>query len=284
MGDLRHLQKFLSCPLCYSDLELNGTGTEYRCKGCGERYHIEMGIPIMLPSSAEITDKSFVKFVESLGSMERYRSSSKWIWEEESDTIKKYINFDGKVVFDAGCGCGYITSMMNLMEKCEKTFLIDLSLSQLIAFRQNNAIDDAENIFLICGDIETSILNYNIDILICTHVLEHLLRPDKALATFNKLLTSDGVLYASVPILNFPLFRNIIILLFRKFRGSGYNDHLRVYSTKSLITDLNAAGFVVDKIIYHSMYRSPFSNGGTLNRWISWLLAKGVTVICSKRK
>ena len=168
-------------------------------------------------------------------------------------------------------GGGYIASKLTT---ARRIFLVDLSLSQLIHVPGNS------NIVPICGNIESSVLRTKADIIISTHVLEHVLNPQKALNNFNESLKDGGKLYIAVPILNIPFFQKAIIYLFRKVKGSGYDDHLRVYSIETLTNDLNDAGFVVDKIKYHSFLPWSLAKWGVLDR----LLAKGVSMICGKRK
>ena len=95
--------EFLICPLCHSDLEIDGTSSLI-CKKCGEKYQIKDGIPIMLPSPTEIIDKKFVEFVEELGSIQSYRDSSIWIWKQEDGFLRKNLDIENKIIIDAGGG------------------------------------------------------------------------------------------------------------------------------------------------------------------------------------
>jgi uncharacterized protein YbaR (Trm112 family) len=45
------LLEILACPVCRSSLE--DAGEELRCRGCGLRYPVRDGIPVMLPEAAK---------------------------------------------------------------------------------------------------------------------------------------------------------------------------------------------------------------------------------------
>jgi hypothetical protein len=55
--DLSSLLAVLVCPVCHEKLETAAEGT-LRCRGCGRRYPVEDGIPVMLEERASGGTKS----------------------------------------------------------------------------------------------------------------------------------------------------------------------------------------------------------------------------------
>jgi uncharacterized protein YbaR (Trm112 family) len=47
------LVKIVVCPICHSGLCFNADFTKLRCTGCGKRYRVQDGIPVLLAQEAE---------------------------------------------------------------------------------------------------------------------------------------------------------------------------------------------------------------------------------------
>lgn len=47
------LMKIVVCPICHGELRFNADCTKLRCTGCGKRFRVEDGIPILLAQEAE---------------------------------------------------------------------------------------------------------------------------------------------------------------------------------------------------------------------------------------
>ncbi|MBI2657478.1 Trm112 family protein [Candidatus Woesearchaeota archaeon] len=45
----KELFDILACPLCKADLEYTNDGKGLVCSGCGEKYPINDGIPVLMP-------------------------------------------------------------------------------------------------------------------------------------------------------------------------------------------------------------------------------------------
>lgn len=66
--------EILMCSLCKSDLEVNEKGN-LLCKECNEEYRIINGIPVMLLSSAKVTNDEFIQFYNRLYSKNNGKQS-----------------------------------------------------------------------------------------------------------------------------------------------------------------------------------------------------------------
>jgi len=49
----KELLQILACPACKADVELSADKNKIICKGCGKKYPIKDGIPIMLIDEAK---------------------------------------------------------------------------------------------------------------------------------------------------------------------------------------------------------------------------------------
>lgn len=89
------------------------------------------------------------------------------------------------------------------------------------------------------------------DIVICSHILEHVKYPEKALNEIFRILTSTGFAIIMV-----PLFTDVIQTVEDEAHNSdslrlqhyGQNDHVRLYSKRDFLNQLKNSGFVVDEV------------------------------------
>ncbi|MGF7119185.1 class I SAM-dependent methyltransferase [Methanobacterium oryzae] len=245
---IQELLSFLRCPSCYSSF--NHDKNCLICSNCNERYPIIDDIPIIL-TNEEIKDAEIKKIYEEL-----YTNVKEDIREQKNvpshcfDDLREIenLNIKNKVIVDAGGGRGFIAN--NLVDDVNKYIIVDLSLTALKELKRM----EKDNLFLICGDIQKNIFSKEFaDIVICTAVLEHLEDPNKALNNFKNFLKEDGELYIQVPVINLP-FKEIFLYIFRKIKKRDIEEvkkiHLRVYSTKSIINDLNSVGFSISYLNY----------------------------------
>jgi len=87
-----------------------------------------------------------------------------------------------------------------------------------------------------------------VDGIMCAHVLEHLLEPEKAFREFSRVLKKEGVLVVRVP----------------PFDSSFYDDwtHVRPFTKKTLSRLASATGFKTVKVFYYH-YDLPFCSWKT---------------------
>ncbi|QIZ69185.1 class I SAM-dependent methyltransferase [Oxynema aestuarii] len=91
-------------------------------------------------------------------------------------------------VLEVGCGsCSYLDMGAN-------TYLVGIDLSEK-QLERNTILDEK-----ILGDVETYNFPENeYDVIVCWWILEHLDRPERALANCQKALKKDGILIVAVP-------------------------------------------------------------------------------------
>lgn len=101
--------------------------------------------------------------------------------------VKRALEGEGRVVLEAGCG-----SCSHFDLAGAHSVGIDISASQL---ERNESLDER-----IQGDLQTHALeSERFDAVVCWYVLEHLPRPDLALANMASALGAGGLLVLAVP-------------------------------------------------------------------------------------
>ena len=142
---------------------------------------------------------------------------------------------DDAAVLDIGCGFGEISGMLGKI--CKSVVGIDLDRPKL-----QHALDhySSENVTFICGDALTFLEEnqQHYDVLICSHILEHLDDPSGMLRRFKD--------YFSYIYIEVPDFDNSHINLVRQRLNIPLNytddDHVQEYDRNEmemLITSLN---------------------------------------------
>lgn len=147
-----------------------------------------------------------------------------------------------KLILDVGCGAG---SNARLLKELGKTIDgITLSDEEV-----KLASKYCRKVFK--HNLETGLpvgLETDYDVILCSHVLEHIAYPEKLLSDIKeKLKKSDAVLLVALP--NFMNYGNRIKLLLGNFdyeqNGTMDYTHLRWYTYKSAIKMLERNGFEV---------------------------------------
>ena len=113
-------------------------------------------------------------------------------------SIINKLTVDNRVkILDVGCGTGLITRRLN------STDITALDINPWALERAKLNVKK-ENVKFVLGDAEDlPFLSEQFDIVVCTEMLEHIIRPDLALECMNKVLKPDGLLIGSVPSKNF---------------------------------------------------------------------------------
>lgn len=280
------LTEILICPVCHSDLQV-GEKDNLLCKKCCEEYQIVDGIPVMIPSSAKVTSDETIQFYHQL-----YREDpgNQDITSVARHVTLRYLekNLDAtdKVILDMGGGEGIYAR--ELAKTARKVIVADLTLPRLVRLRQSRT----GNIVPVCGDIQALFVKTKVDIIICIAVLEHVPAPQQVLTNFKQLLKEDGKVCLYVPVLNLP-FPELITHLYRRLRRFDIQqikkEHIRIWSIKELLADLDAAGFAVENGEFVSVLTEfrhiPFPLI-TLSRkfpFMDKLLAQGIHLTCVHR-
>ncbi len=159
------------------------------------------------------------------------------IWLSSRQMRRRVGGFAGKRVADVGCG--YRASFSrSLAGQASEITLLDIALDPALA--------ELPGVRTLTGELPgtmSAIADASIDVLICNSVLEHLWRPDHALAEFHRVLAPGGL-----ALINVPSWRGKWFLEFSAFRlgtspAAEMDDHKTYFDPRDLWPLLVAAGF-----------------------------------------
>ena len=203
------------------------------------------------------------------------RKLQKWVILKNDFTYRNLLYFlekyggDRVKILDIGCGVGTID--FYLAKHGRNVTGIDISQNSILVAKKN-ALHFRLNKKIAFKVLEfpNKIPNGRFDIVICSEVLEHLKNDKMAVKKIQTLLLADGLLIASSPSQNAPLFKWGFLKKFDKEVG-----HLRRYTEKKFISLFESAGFRIletkrtEGILRNFLFTNPI--GGLslriLKRW-----------------
>ena len=173
--------------------------------------------------------------------------------EYKFNILKKYMNFDNtKSVLEIGCGAGGILSFFQ-SKKCEVVG-IDYENDHLEYARKKN--------ILAYSNYEK--INQKFDIIILSHVLEHLVSAENILDICKKLIKKDGLIYVEVPsIESIPKHYDCDI------RNFLHIAHVTHFTKNTFINFMNVKGFNVKYMnnLIHSLVYPAETNKKIINNY-----------------
>lgn len=162
-----------------------------------------------------------------------------------NESVLSLIPKSAKFILDIGCGRGD-----NATKLKKKGYIVDgITLSQqeadeAIPYMRNVYIFNLEN-----GLPPLIIESKKFDVVICSHVLEHICYPQNLLSDIKKILSENAILIIALP--NLMNYKSRIELIKGNFhyQDSGVWDytHFRWYTFNSGIELLKNNGFVIEK-------------------------------------
>ncbi len=153
-----------------------------------------------------------------------------------------------KVVLDIGCASGALLGVVKKLG-ARRTIGVESRAEVAAALAASGTVDD-----VLCLDIERDELPLaaaSVDVVILSHVIEHMVDPWLVLRVARQLLRPGGILVGALP--NVRHVRVIYDLLVRgewKYVDSGVMDrtHLRFFTRRSLEEILVSEGFQVETL------------------------------------
>ena len=167
--------------------------------------------------------------------------------------------------------CGSLSRSRALGEYVRKNFknqsqnILDFSPHRSLnnffkSIFENYISSDFENQFYAQKNYDITKINeadQSFDLIICFHVLEHIIEDKKAIKELNRVLKNDGHLLIQVPLKKGITYQdNSIISKEGRLKAFGQEDHVRIYGEDSLPLILNENGFSAKPIDIVKEYNS----------------------------
>lgn len=166
-------------------------------------------------------------------------------------------------VLEIGCGTG---ATLSYFKNLGASFVVGVELVPEVA---EIASKRQEIDLVLTGSVESLDLEFDsgFDLIVVSHVLEHLIDPWKALRRLRELLLPGGQLIGTLPnVRNVRVVLPLILTGKWKYEDFGIMDwtHLRFFSRSSLIDLLQSTGFNVDTIFPEFYSKARVANMITL--------------------
>lgn len=162
-----------------------------------------------------------------------YTANDQKLYHHLSQTFLKYINNNHKLILDVGCGNGDNEKMIKI--KFPNVLIDGITISKIEKENCQNLLRKCYLIDVSKGDF--SCLNDKYDLIIFSHILEHLAYPKDTLDQFYNLLNPNGEILIIVP--NVMHYLNRFNLIRGKFdyTEQGILDftHFRFFTYQSVI-------------------------------------------------
>ena len=130
-----------------------------------------------------------------------------WVGEYKKDSFKKRFNIftnllkkyqnENDTWLDLGCGSGVLTTVISKKAK----YVLAVDGSQLMINEAKKNTNSLKNVSIKCSDILEieKVVNFPLDGILCSSVLEYTEQPYKILESYLRLLKSGGTFILSVP-------------------------------------------------------------------------------------
>ena len=119
--------------------------------------------------------------------------------------------------------------------------------------------------------------NDRFDIILCSHVLEHIENDRKALSEIFRVLKPNGFAIIMVPInleLDHDLENPEWTSIADRWRYYGQDDHVRMYSKSGFVKKLEQTGFIVQQHGIEYFGENTFQKYGIHNRSVLYVVEK----------
>lgn len=180
--------EFCACPECFSDLEAAGEGL--KCTANGHGFEVRSGIPVLLPSAGDETDRRYLANYESIAGEDLARPLE-GNRPARHEKLRQFIgSVAGKRVLDIGSSDAEYLRHMDASVKVA----LDIAMEYL------TAIPGETQVIAVCGDAERLPVKAGyFDVVIISDVLEHVLHPDRVVAQLARICRPDTRLIVHVP-------------------------------------------------------------------------------------
>ncbi|MFH1545573.1 MAG: methyltransferase domain-containing protein [archaeon] len=183
-----------SCPECYS--ELREGNNSLKCSKCKEKYAIESGIPIFIPSRLENFKEKEMRFHDKHSEKydEAHNLESKKIQFIHEDFLKYLSSLPKKaLVLEAGCGTG--KDLVEIREKGFRAVGFDISRKMVEETGKKLKEKKFNDVKVFVGDAERiPFENELFDSVVMVATLHHLKNNEKGIREMSRVLKKGGTM------------------------------------------------------------------------------------------
>ena len=230
-------KEFIRCPITKSENWINCVYGDRYEMGIETKICIDSGFIGTNPRPTEKALNEFYKYHyrdyyfgwpdpsldEYLNSKEYEVAARRAEWL--TNFIKPHINLDNKSVLDVGCGDGQFIKKLNQNYKRINLYGIEPdSAYAKMARKTSGATVYDGGMDNVIDDIESEKKSF--DLIVMSHVLEHLCEPDKKIRRLKSLLSEDGLLLVEVPNILSPYWSG---------HGMFHIGHINQFTPQSLM-------------------------------------------------
>jgi ubiquinone/menaquinone biosynthesis C-methylase UbiE/uncharacterized protein YbaR (Trm112 family) len=207
----REILNIMSCPECGCDLTLserhvdNGEVIDGNldCEICGHSFTLSGGVPRMIVDLADRKDLAESWGFEWAKMAEGKLETSTYYGETEEEEIASFFNYmgispedlGGKVVLDAGCGCGRLTRALG--QYAQEVYGVDIASSIECI---HEYCKEAPNVNILQADImNLPFKESSFDFVFCKLAVCYCTQPEQAFNKLSKLVKPGGRLFVSTP-------------------------------------------------------------------------------------
>jgi SAM-dependent methyltransferase len=270
----------LCCPGCGADLAQGGAGLS--CSGCGHRFEVADGIPLLFwpnewdASKGDVTDvvKSFYEETP-FPNYDDFDSVGSLIAKARQGRFAKLLDDQvppGTRILECGCGTGQLTNFLSIANRT--VFGTDICLNSLRLgreFQRRNRLENAN--FLQMNLFRPSFKPASFDLVVSSGVLHHTSDPFQAFQSISKLVKPNGYLLVGLYHRYGRLITDFRRQVFRFTR-----DRFTF-----LDPNLRAGGFAAAKrrAWFMDQYKHPHESKHTIGEVLGWLREAGFRFVTS---
>ena len=207
----KEVLQILNCPNCGHNLTLLEKRLHenevvdgiLECENCGQRFPVINSVPRMIVNLGDRKDLAESWGFEWAKMAEGKLETDTYYGETEKEEVASFFNYmgisaedlRGKVVLDAGCGCGRLTRALG--QYAAQVYGIDIASS---IESINEYCRTAQNVHIIQADIvDPPFKDASFDFLFCKLAVCYVRQPEQAFNSLSTLVKPDGRLFVSTP-------------------------------------------------------------------------------------